>query len=509
MAHPTTTPADRDSATAEVELKLEIAPEEHARFATLDALSGSAPRRTRLTALYFDTPGHDLEKHEMAMRLRRSGRDWKQCLKAGASGAGGLHSREEWEFDRPDPSIDLSLFAPTPLARLPRAKRLHEKLGEVFRVEVERTAWTVEIAPGTSVEVALDCGVVTHGDARQEISEVEIESLEGPALAVFDLADRLVDRVALRLSGVTKAERGYRLARGDKLAPVRAVFAALQSDMPAFEAARRSIAAALAQLQANEAGALETNEPEFVHQMRVALRRLRSALRAFRKAIGPELEAGVRDDLRWITQATGSLRDLDVLATETLPPMLKVYAQGDAAAFRRRLGARRRKVREEVRAAIRSERYAKLMLALSRWLAQPAPSREPQRKAREVALQVMRRRHEKLMVAARGVAAMSPDDRHRVRIAVKRMRYVAEGFESLFRKGRMDAYLESLERLQDDLGHANDAAVAARLLEMLAAPAPLAAFAQGWLARASGASLHGLLRDFSRIERAKTPWDRD
>jgi hypothetical protein len=63
--------------------------------------------------------------------------------------------------------------------------------------------------------------------------------------------------------------------------------------------------------------------------------------------------------------------------------------------------------------------------------------------------------------------------------------------------------------LQDDLGHANDAAVATRLLEMLAAPAPLAAFAQGWLARASGGSLHGLLRDFARIERAKTPWDRD
>jgi triphosphatase len=497
----------------EVELKLEIAPEEHARFAKLEALSGSAPSRTRLTALYFDTPAHDLEKNEMAMRLRRSGRDWKQCLKAGGRGAGGLHSREEWEFDRPDPSIDLSLFAPTPLARLPRAKKLHRSLGEIFRVEVERTAWKVEIAPGTWVEVVLDRGEVTHGKSRQAISEVEIESLEGPSLAVFDVADRLVDRMALRPSGLTKAERGYRLARGERLAPVKAAPVELADDMPALEAARRSIASALTQLQGNETGVLETNEPEFVHQMRVALRRLRSALRAFRKAAGPELEAGARDELRWITQATGNARDLDVLATQTIPPMLEAYGQADAAGFKRRLGARRRRAREEVRADIRSERYAKLMLALSRWLAQtanaPQPQPQPQQRARELALHVLRQRHGKLMGAAQGVESMSPQERHRVRIGVKRLRYVAEGFDSLFRKGRMDAYLASLEKLQDDLGRANDAAVAERLLEALAAPAALAAFARGWLARESGASLEGLRRDFTRIERAKTPWDKD
>jgi triphosphatase len=492
----------------EVELKLEIAPEEHARFEKLEALSGSAPSRTRLTALYFDTPAHDLEKNEMAMRLRRSGRDWKQCLKAGGRGVGGLHAREEWEFDRPDPSIDLSLFAPTPLARLPRAKKLHRSLGEVFRVEVERTAWKVEIAPGTRVEVVLDRGVVTHGKSRQAISEVEIESLEGSTLAVFDVADRLADRMALRPSGLTKAERGYRLARGEKLAPVKAVPVELEDDMTALEAARRSIASALAQLQSNESGVLETYEAEFVHQMRVALRRLRSALRAFRKATGPELEAGVRDDLRWITRATGNARDLDVLATQTIPPMLEAYGQADAAGFKRRLGARRRNAREEVRADIRSERYAKLMLALSRWLAQAAQAPQPQHGVRDFALHVLRKRHEKLMDAARGVESMSPEERHRVRIGVKRLRYAAEGFDSLFRRGRMNAYLESLEKLQDGLGRANDAVVAERLLESLAAPAALADFARGWLARASGASLEVLRREFTRVERANKPWDK-
>jgi inorganic triphosphatase YgiF len=492
----------------EIELKLDIAPEEHARFRKLEALSGSAPTRTRLTALYFDTPTHDLRKHEMAIRLRRSGQSWKQSLKAGASGAGGLHSRGEWEFDRPDPSIDLALFAPTPLARMPRAKKLHRSLAEIFRVEVVRTTWEVEVSPGTRVEVVLDRGVVTHGQSRETISEVEIESLEGSTLAVFDVAALMVDRVPLRLSGVTKAERGYRLASGEKLAPVKASPVELEGALPALAAARRSISSALTQLQGNEAGVLETNEPEFVHQMRVALRRLRSALRAFRSATGAELEAGVRDDLRWITRATGNARDLDVLATRTIPPMLEAYAQDDAAAFKRRLGRRRSAARNEVRAALRSERYAKLVLALSRWLAESAhETGASQQSAKELAVHALRKRHGKLMRAAQGVEAMSPEERHRVRIGVKRLRYVAEGFASLLRKGRVDAYLESLEKLQDDLGRANDAAVAERLLEALAAPAPLAAFARGWLARESGASVEGLRRDFQRVARARVPWE--
>jgi triphosphatase len=494
----------------EVELKLEIAPEEHARFRKLAALAGATPSRTRLTAVYFDTPAHDLEKNEMAMRLRRSGRRWKQCLKAGPGASGGLHSRDEWEFDRPDPSIDLALFAPTPLARMPRAKKLHQSLGEVFRVEVERTAWKIEVSPGTSVEVVLDRGVVTHGDSRSAISEVEIESLEGPTLAVFDVAERIVDSVPLRLSGVTKAERGYRLARGDKLAPAKAAAVALEGGTPALEAARRSIASAIGQLQGNEAGVLETNDPEFVHQMRVALRRLRSALRAFRTAAGPELEADLRDDLHWITQATGKARDLDVLATQTLPAMLKAYGAGDAAAFWRRLAARRREAREEVRAAVGSERYAKLMLALSRWLAQTARAPgAPGLSAKDLAESVLGKRHRKLIRAAQGLEGMAPEERHRVRIGLKRLRYAADGFAALFRKKRMDAYLASLARLQDHLGHANDAAVAERLVESLAAPAALAAFARGWIASESRASLEGLRRDLRRVEAAKTPWEKD
>jgi triphosphatase len=487
---------------AEVELKFELAPEAHGAFRKLPALAGVRPRRTRLLALYFDTPRHDLAKRGMALRLRRSGSHWKQALKAGHSGSGGLHARDEWELARPDASLDLSLFAQTPLAGLPRAKRLHERLAEVFRVEVLRTTWRIEIAPGTSVEVALDRGVVRRGDASEAISEVEIESLEGPPLAVFDFAERIVGALPLRPSAVTKAQRGYRLARGAKLAPAKARRVALDAAMTPGEAANATLASALRQLQDNEAGVLDSRDPEYVHQMRIALRRLRSALRAFRKASGPDLEARVRDDLHWITQATGKARDLDVLATQTLPEMLAAHPGGDTAALRRRLAARRLAARDDVRSALLSQRYARLMLVFARGLAQPRDTSGAGETLRQFAWRVLRKRHARWMGTTEGVEHMPQAERHGVRIGAKRLRYVAEGFASLYRKKRMQAYLAALSRLQDDLGRANDAAVAERLLAELAAAAAFAAFARGWLAAETRASLGDLARALDRVDRA-------
>lgn len=491
---------------AEVELKFALPPEAHAAFRKLAELGGSTPKRTRLLALYFDTPRHDLAKREMALRLRRSGRTWKQALKAGASGSGGLHARDEWEYDRAGASIDLSLFAQTPLASLPHAGKLHENLREVFRVEVARTTWRVELMPGTSVEVALDRGVVRHGERTAPISEAEIESLEGEPLAVFDLAERIVGEVALRPSSVTKAERGYRLAKDEPPAPAKARAVAIAGSMAPGEGARVAIASALRQLQDNEAGVLGTRDPEFVHQMRIALRRLRSALRAYRRADGPDLEGRVRMDLHWITQATGKARDLDVLATQTLPAMLAAYSGGDTRALARRLAAQRTQAREDVREALLSPRYARLMLALAKWLASPPDSGHVE-KLRPFADKVLEKRHAQWMLAAQGAEAMSNPERHRVRIGAKRLRYAAEGFAPLYRKKRMDDYLDALSKLQDDLGRANDAVVAERLLEELAAPAPFAGFARGWLAAETRASLEGLARALKRIDRA-APWEK-
>src|SRR6185295_981467 len=108
----------------EAELKLRLAPTDHAALAKSAALASARPRRNRLTSLYFDTPDEEIAKAGMVLRLRRAGRRWIPVLKAGNVASGGLHVRKEWEYPRRDAVIDLSRFADTPLAELQGARDL-------------------------------------------------------------------------------------------------------------------------------------------------------------------------------------------------------------------------------------------------------------------------------------------------------------------------------------------------------------------------------------------------
>lgn len=493
---------------SETELKFELPPLAGREFRKLARLAVAEPSRARLLALYFDTPGCELAKHGMALRLRRSGRTWKQTLKAGAGGEGGLHSREEWEYDRPDASIDLSLFAHTPLASLPRSDALHEALREIFRVEVDRTTWELEIAPGTRVEVALDQGEVRNANGAEPVSEVEIEILEGAAVDLFAFADHLVETAPLRPSSVTKAQRGYRLARAHKPAPVKSRAAKLDKGMTPLEAARATIASALGQLQANEAGALATPDPEYLHQMRVAMRRLRSALRAFRGTLDPQFVREADTALKALAGETGPSRDWDVLATQTLPAFLETY--GDAEASRKILAlvrARRRAAREAMRAALHSPRYAHLVLLLARWLAQPQAKPAGDDLA-PFAARATSKRHRKLMERARHAQRLDAAARHKLRIEAKRVRYVVEGLAPLFPEKPVKAYLKALEDLQDDLGEANDAAVAAARLKDIAMPAAAAKLARLWLEAQERSAAGRLAPRVAKLAGAARFWEK-
>jgi inorganic triphosphatase YgiF len=492
---------------AEVELKFDLAAEAHAAFRKLAPLAGATPRNASLHALYFDTPELELRERQMALRLRRSGRRWVQTLKAGASGAGGLHARDEWEFERSEPTLDLAAFTGTPLEAHPD---LGARLTEVFRVDMRRTTWQLEVTPGNRVEVALDRGEVTRLGEREAVAEVEIESLSGDPMAVFELAAQLVDSAPLRPSAVTKAQRGYRLASGAAQGPAKARAVALDPARDAAWAARTVIAAALEQLQSNEGGVIASADPEYLHQMRVALRRLRSALRVFRDAIDPAFAELLRVELRWLARATGPARDWDVLATQTLPAILHAWGESPAArSVRARVAVRRKVAREPLREALLSPRYVRLVLALARWLAQPAPENAEPGKLGDLAARTIAKRHKRLVAGALRLSALTPAERHRLRLEAKRLRYALEGFECLFRRRRFGDYRELLAEIQDDLGRANDAAVAARLMSELKAPTSFTQFARGWLAAQTHSSVALLERHADRLATAKLPREKD
>lgn len=492
----------------EIELKLQLERGNLPALKRAPLLRKARSQRRAFLAIYFDTADGDLAREGMALRLRLEGRDWKQALKVGAAtGEGGLHTRGEWEFEAAGPVLDLAKFRETPLAKLPGAERLHETLVETFRVDVKRTAWTVG-RDARRVEVVLDDGEVRAATGRAPILEVEIESKGEDANAVFDVAAKLVDAAPMRPSAITKAPRGCRLLRPEPLEPVRAGPVELDADRSPGHSARTAMAHALRQLQANEEGVLEGNDPEFVHQLRVALRRLRSALRAHRRALEPGIEEALTPELRWITQVAGAARDMDVLADQTLPAMARAGAPLEGTdAFARRLERRRTAARRALRNALRTKRYAILVLALARWLRSPAEHAPKHRRdVRKFAAKAIQREYKKTLAAGRDVGSLDAEGRHRLRIAAKRLRYALQGFASLWPTDETEPFLEALSTLQDDLGRANDAAVATALLESLGAPEALAAFARGWLGGETAVSIEPLAGHLHALARAPAFW---
>ena len=350
----------------EIELKLAIDPADVTAFRRLPVLREKCvdgPARRKVLNVYFDTPGFALRASAMALRLRKSGGSWLQTLKTAGGSAGGLHHRGEWEYPLSVPQLDLALFRQTPLAKLRQSRDLHLMLKPVFTTDFTRTTWQFEIAPGQRVEIALDQGVIRCGERTAIISEVEIELLEGSAATVFEVAQTLASRVTLRPDNLSKAERGYLLFRPEGRMAVRARPVELKRSWHSHQALRTIVSACLDHLGANIAGALETDDPEYIHQARVALRRLRSAMRIFR----PVNMESVGADLKWLTGALSDARDWDVLMTETLPVLLEAFGDSRAAKDLMAAGITlRNKARESARVALASRRAALLVMSLSR-----------------------------------------------------------------------------------------------------------------------------------------------
>jgi len=460
----------------EVELKLEVAAGDLEALAHAPLLrSAPAPRRERLQATYFDTPGHLLRRSGMALRVRREGERWVQCLKAGHSGEAGLHSRDEWESPRPDASLDLDLLAGTPLAPVLEDGNPDHVLRAVFTVDMERTTWAVALSEQDRVEVVADQGEVRHGRQRSPVCEVEIESVTGDPMAVFAAAEALLGVVPLRASSITKAQRGYALALRDKPRPAKAAAVPLLREDRVDVAARRVVGAALAQLQANATQAAHGGE--WLHQFRVGLRRLRSALRIFRDCFGRHLRRDMRADCRWLSRITGEARDLDVFIEAMLAPSDR------GSALERRAKHARAAARRTVAIALASERYTRFVLRFARWLATQDETGDSDLLATAAA--ALDRKYERAMHGLGHLEQLDAAGRHRVRIRLKRLRYACEMLGTLYGREMVAPYAGAVAQLQDDLGVEADAMAALRLLERLAADgASHAAARRRWRDRA-------------------------
>ena len=489
-------PADR--ASREVELKLLLSPSDVGTFRTAVttrlAPVKPLPGVSRLHTTYFDTPDLSLRRQGLELRVRKQGGRWTETVKTIESpGCGfGLHDRGEWEalIDSAEPDLAALRMRIEPDARpalILAEPGLAQRLVPVFDVVVRRSLWQLSPLEGTRIELTLDEGELRCGAAREPICEVEFELKAGAPAALFDAALLLQDDVPLRIGRLGKADRGYALLAGRTHAPraTTTTAATVTSAQPVLFARgvtveqgfQAIIENSLAHAFGNEAGVMRGTDPESVHQMRVGIRRLRSALRLFSTIIPtPALLGG---ELRWLSAALGAARDAEVLAGETLPALT---ADSDSDSDRtaavqwtsllRTASLSADTHRSRAAQALASPRYARLTLGLAAWLGCESWQSSSGKRARKALRQPLHalargavmRLHRKLRDTGKRLARATPEQRHRVRIAAKRLRYAIDSFQSLYPGKAAHRYVRRLSKLQDALGQLNDAQVAGRLL---------------------------------------------
>jgi inorganic triphosphatase YgiF len=506
----------------EVELKLRVAPSQlpslrsHPRVA---ALSRGEPRTRRIRSRYFDTPDRDLARLGLALRVRLEGRTRTQTLKSRGARVAGLFDRVECESRIRGDAPDLaSVPDPTLRARLARALR-GKPLAMVFESVVRRTSRHLHDA-GREAVFDLDHGELVAGERRTPVCELELEVEKGDPAWLYDLALELAETLDLRVEPRDKAERGWALYTGECPKPRKAERVELPEDATLGRALAAVAGSCLAQILANEAPVLEGRDPEGVHQMRVGVRRLRSALGLVRSCGFADETEPLLDGLRWLAGVLGVARDLDVLLADLLAPL--AAGEGSDPALRRLHEAAveaREEAQERVRDALASARFGRLGLELGRWLAREeareagetgAELRGP---AREWSAKLLERRHRKARRLGRHLAQASSRERHRLRIQLKKLRYGAEFFRSLHPGPRTGRYIERLADLQDVLGELNDAATADRVLGSLLSrlpPEPVyfhaAGRASGWKAHSAERRSRRLLKLWKAFEDATPFW---
>ena len=463
----------------EIELKLLVRPQDAALLRELPLLQQYAAgpaRELHMLDTYFDTARHQLREAGAGLRVRKVGGEYIQTLKAGGDASAGLHRRYEWESPVPGEQPDLAVLREmvdrkAPWSKLLRASSIASSLAPIFQSNVTRTVWDLRLPGGDRIEFALDLGKLECGDEAVPVSEVELELVSGNAIHLFDLALALQERMPMQVGTLSKAERGYALCRphppsASNAAPVR--LAKHASVEQAFKAIASSC---LAQVQANAAGVVHNYDGERLHQMRVGLRRLGAALDLFKGIV--QLPADLQLDIDWLTSELGKARDWDVLAGSTLPLLSKeVPPPGPVLEVTHAALDIGREAHLAAAAAINSPRYTRMLLLLGRWMfgngwREPGKGKGKSRLDAPLAAfagKALRRAHKRMKKRGRALSPADPESLHRARIAARKARYATEFFASLYRGKQVRPYLKALMALQDQLGKANDAVVAGRLL---------------------------------------------
>ena len=451
----------------ETELKFLIAEADLPKLGKLAALrEGMKDARAQQSrTIYFDTDRRDLWKRGFILRIRSAGGRLIQTIKQEQA---SLVERGEWEREIKPPLAgaplrpDLAMIEDTPLAEA-IDRSIRDSLRPAFEIDVERTAFLWRDGR-TLIEIVIDRGAIHEVAARGQtlrISELELELKRGDVEAAFVLARTLAAQAPLRLSIISKAERGQRLTARAIASPAKASAPRLSRDMTITAAFMTIAHACLHDFMLN-ADALEGADPiEAVHQGRVALRRLRAALALFRP-VRRDGYARMNASLKWLADIFGAARDRDILSDGAIEPTLCPVDATDFAQWRE---ARRLAAHKAVRAAVRSKRWRVFLVNFCEWLEDAARTPPPPDEREDAMIRFARKRLKQrlnaIVAAPQDLASLDMVALHKLRIRAKKLRYMAQFFADVpgvADPKQLKRLLDRLDGLQSALGDMRDEA---------------------------------------------------
>ncbi len=500
--------------TQEIELKLAL-PRKALPALRRHPLIQAAPKQGNAATLentYYDTADLELKSRKVAVRTRRHGRQWLQTVKCAAESTGGLSQRPEWEQAFTG-SFDFSAVDQPKVRKL--LARYQDELVPVFSTRFRRE--TRLHAPDENVRILMmiDTGEVICGEHTEPICELELELERGKPLDLVLLACRLAADLPLIPNDVSKAERGYRLHAGHALRPARAAPSDIRPDQTPVEAFQSLASACIRQWQANAIGAADSDDPEFIHQLRVSQRRLRSLLRLFAPALPSEFVEDWSARLKDNANSFGDARDLDVLYEEILSPVAGTTAAEDSALARlqsmvhEERDAARREAKQKLDPAAQGRLLIGFIAALH---ALPTNNLIGAADLTVFVRLQMTRLRKKIRKRYQAAQDLVPARLHALRIALKQLRYGMEFFAPLMPGKATSRFIKSLTKAQNALGFINDLDVARTRLSARVGDDPelcaAAAFVCGWHGPRYARLCHQSIQDLEPVMHGPAPWGR-
>lgn len=460
----------------EIELTLRLNPDDVPtllRAETLGVVRAGTPAKKRLRSTYFDTPDFQLRRHQIVLRVRKVGRRFIQTVKTAPKTDQAFIARGEWERMVPSALPDIGEFAgDSAVRRVFDQPNLADSLVAVFTTDFIRTSVPLQLGE-SNLELAVDVGEIMTAAGSERICEVEIELKSGLVAHVYEAAALVRRNVPAILEPLSKSARAFALLDGGAAPTLKAIRLRLDRRLGLGEAFLVIARACLHQLRMNAAAVARRDDPEAMHQLRVALRRLRSAFSAFAEPMPTTERRVFAQRLRGLARTTDAARELDVFLGEILPAVRKgVGADPGLASVAAQAARARQAAWTRVRQMVASEAFTEAILSLEAWLEgggwRASAGAAYDEKLRDFGQRTLKRLHRKLVRTGAKISGLADADLHALRLRAKKQRYAGEFFRSIFDGKAAKSYLGALGDVQDHLGVLNDSVTVRQLLTRLA-----------------------------------------